>query len=166
MRNFRWQIEGVLAGSNIPKRRGHYKRIIKEGIRVVVTLTEHPLSEGAIEFLEPKGVKLHHCPVDDHTAPTLDQLRWFVKLVDKYRAKGWSVLVHCKAGCGRAGTFLTAYLIHSENLSADDAYALMRGKIRHINRVICWREPNKEQRALLHEYARSLRRRKPHSKRS
>jgi hypothetical protein len=32
----------------------------------------------------------------------------------------------------------------------------MRKKIRGINRFICWREPNKEQRARLGEFAESL----------
>lgn len=122
----------------------------------MVTLTENPLSTGAYEFLEPKGVTLHHCPVIDHTAPTLEQLHWFVRLVEKYRAKNQPVLVHCKAGCGRAGTFLTAYLIFSEKLTAAYAYTEMRSKIRGINRFICWREPNKEQRARLKEFAQSL----------
>jgi atypical dual specificity phosphatase len=158
LRNFRWQIKGVLAGSNIPKRRRHYARIVKEGIRVVVTLTENPLKAEAYAFLEPKDITLHHCPVIDHTAATLEQLHWFVKLVDKYRAKNLPVLVHCKAGCGRAGTFLTAYLIHSEKLSAQDAYIKMRKKIRGINRFICWREPNKEQRVRLGEFAEFLQR--------
>ncbi len=153
MRNFRWQIKGVLAGSNIPKKRRDLVFLVEEGIRVIVSTTEKPLTPDAVEFLRSQGVTYHHQPVIDHTPPRLEQLEWFVKLVDEYRAKGLPVLVHCKAGCGRAGTFLTAYLIHSENLDADNALQKMRKLFRGINRFICWREPNGEQKQRLQEFA-------------
>lgn len=153
MRNFRWQIKGVLAGSNLPKRHRDQVFLVEEGIRVIVSLTENPLNPDSLEYLKSQGITYHHQPVNDHTAPRLEQLEWFVKLVDEYRAKGLPVLVHCKAGCGRAGTFLTAYLIHSEKLDADSALQRMRRLFRGINRLICRREPNKEQKQLLAEFA-------------
>ncbi|MFX1476002.1 MAG: dual specificity protein phosphatase family protein, partial [Promethearchaeota archaeon] len=132
---------------------------LKAGIRVIVSLTEDPLSADSLEFLKSQGIIYYHQPVVDHTPPRLEQLEWFVKLVDEYRAKGLPVLVHCRAGCGRAGTFLTAYLIHSENLNMETALHRMRRLFRGINRLICRSEPNEEQQHLLREFERARQKR-------
>ncbi|MFX1476005.1 MAG: dual specificity protein phosphatase family protein, partial [Promethearchaeota archaeon] len=156
MRNFRWQIKGVLAGANEPSGHRDTSFIVEKGIRVLVTLTEDPLAREDIAFLESQGVSYHHSPVLDGQAPTLRQLKWFVELVKESRAKEFPVLVHCRAGCGRAGTFISAYLIFTEGCSVKTAIRKVRRLFRSYYRLVCRGEPTQPQIAQLQEFAKQL----------
>ncbi|MDP9470276.1 MAG: dual specificity protein phosphatase family protein [Chloroflexota bacterium] len=121
MRGFYWLIEGALAGCSRPGYRhmvagssveaaldedlGWLKR---QGIEAVLSLTETPLVVGA---LERHGLAGLHLPVDDLTAPTPAQLAAALAFIDRHRALGQRVAVHCLVGQGRTGTVLAAYLI-------------------------------------------------------
>lgn len=91
-------------------------------IGAVLSLTETPLSEEALERFE---LKYLHLPVPDMTAPFPEQFQRALDFIDAQRALGRSVVVHCKVGQGRTATILAAYLIRS-GLSADEAIARLR----------------------------------------
>lgn len=82
-----------------------------------------------------------------------------MELVKESRAKDLPVLVHCRAGCGRAGTFLAAYLIFSEGCSVKTAIRKVRRLFRSYYHLVCRGEPTKPQIARLHEFAKQLRNR-------
>lgn len=127
MQGFYWLIEGVLAGCPRP---GDGARmdpgrdddtavaaldadldwLREHGIRALLTLTETPLQVSA---LERHGFATLHLPVDDLTAPTPEQLEMALAFIDRQRAAGRAVAVHCKVGQGRTGCVLAAYLIRS-----------------------------------------------------
>ncbi len=135
MESFYWLIEGALAGCGRPggldgRERGGYRRdgagspeererarraldadlswLKEHGIGAVLSLTETPLADGAIERHGLDGL---HLPVDDLTAPTPEQLDRALAFIDAQRAHGRRVAVHCLMGQGRTGTVLAAYLV-------------------------------------------------------
>jgi atypical dual specificity phosphatase len=124
MRGFYWLVDGVLAGCSRPggRRRSEPSGsadatavldadlawLRERGIGAVLSLTETPLSTGALARHDLTEL---HLPVDDLRAPTPDQLRTALAFIDRQRALGRAVAVHCLVGQGRTGTVLAAYLV-------------------------------------------------------
>lgn len=65
---------------------------------------EEVTKSGSIEHLE---MFMH-----DGTNPTAQNVRDFIKLVDRLNSKDLAVAIHCRAGLGRTGTMIAAYLIY------------------------------------------------------
>jgi atypical dual specificity phosphatase len=142
MHGFYWLIEGELAGCSRP---GGAARPLwgpgeavsgaalaadltwlrERGIGALLTLTETPLPTAA---LARHGLESLHLPVDDLTAPSPEQLDRALAFIDRQRASGRAVAVHCKVGQGRTGCVLAAYLIRSGATSED--------ALRHL-RAVC-----------------------------
>ncbi len=124
MLNFSYLIAGVLAGSSMPRGRQDLKRLVNEGIQVLITAMEYSLNE---DLLKEVGLEYHYFPVLPYGTPSLQHINDFVDLVNTNRAKNRPVAVHCYMGWGRTGTLLAAYLI-SEGLSASEAIDKVREK--------------------------------------
>lgn len=56
--------------------------------------------------------------------------------MDEYLCKGLNVVVHCKGGLGRAGTFAASCLIYSKH-SAKNAINLVRNTRKNIINNLC-----------------------------
>eukprot|EP01087_Luapelamoeba_hula_P000229 TRINITY_DN1014_c0_g1_i1.p1 TRINITY_DN1014_c0_g1~~TRINITY_DN1014_c0_g1_i1.p1 ORF type:complete len:209 (+),score=33.61 TRINITY_DN1014_c0_g1_i1:66-692(+) len=171
--NFSFVLDGELAGCGVL---GYFRdlgtdaqALQRAGIDTVVSLTEWALDASV---LSSHGVPHYkHLPIPDFHAPTLDQVHEFVAYVDAHttgaaestrgeaeiegeregqEAKGaqvrGGVVVHCFGGSGRTGTMLAAYLVHRQNLQAEEAIQLVR-KLRP--RSI----ETKNQCAVIEEYA-------------
>ena len=93
-----------------------------QGISAVLTLTETPLDQAALDRHE---MEVLHLPVPDLTAPFPEQFDRALVFIDRQRMMGRTVAVHCLVGQGRTATVLAAYLIRS-GASADEAIAEMR----------------------------------------
>lgn len=138
VRGFYWLIDGALAGAGRP---GGWRRnatvddpallaaldadlaaLRQRGIEAVLTLTETPLAGGALERHDLVGL---HLPIDDLQAPTPDQFRAALAFIDRQRALGRPVVVHCLVGQGRTGSVLAAYLIRG-GLDAPTALRQLR----------------------------------------
>ncbi|MFX1565140.1 MAG: dual specificity protein phosphatase family protein [Promethearchaeota archaeon] len=124
MLNFSYLIPGVLAGSSLPRGREDLERLVKEGIKVLITAMEDSLNE---DLVYDVGLEYHYFLVLPYGTPSLNQISDFVDLVNTNRAKNRPVAVHCYMGWGRTGTFLAAYLI-SEGLSVEEAINEVRVK--------------------------------------
>ena len=100
--------------------------------------------------VEALGIRFSSEEIEDFEAPTMEQARRIVGWVREDLAAGRAVVVHCRAGLGRAGAIAACVLIE-EGLSADDAIATVRyfrfGAIQ-----------SKAQEDLIHEYARETKR--------
>ncbi|KAI0052624.1 phosphatases II [Auriscalpium vulgare] len=76
-------------------------------------------------FLE-RGIDHMELYFDDGTNPTDDIIRRFIDVSDEIISAGGSVAVHCKAGLGRTGTLIGAYLVWKYGFTASEAIAFMR----------------------------------------
>lgn len=165
MHGFYWLIEGGLAGCARPgHRRGRSAAgngpgpadapvppnpldedlawLRSQGIGAVLSLTETPLTRGA---LARHGLEELHLAVDDLTAPTPGQLEQALEFIDRQRSWGQGVAVHCLVGQGRTGTVLAAYLIRG-GLSPE-------ASLREVRSVCPGAVGSREQEAALHAFA-------------
>ncbi|KAL9579135.1 MAG: hypothetical protein Q9212_005286 [Teloschistes hypoglaucus] len=78
-------------------------------------------------YFEALGIQHLDMIFDDGTCPTLSMVRRFIKLAHEIiTVKGRSIAVHCKAGLGRTGCLIGAYLIYRHGFTANEVIAFMR----------------------------------------
>lgn len=63
---------------------------------------------------------------EDGTCPELPMVREFIGLVEEMADVDKVVAVHCKAGLGRTGCLIGAYLIYKHSFTANEVIAFMR----------------------------------------
>lgn len=73
------------------------------------------------------GIKHLDMIFDDGTCPPLNLVKKFIKLAhDTITIKRRNIAVHCKAGLGRTGCLIGAYLIYRHGFTANEVMAYMR----------------------------------------
>ncbi len=111
-RGFHWLLPGVLAGTPEPGMMHDLEYDLSllrtAGITLLVTLTETPLDD---EVLEAQGIKSLFFPIVDMHAPSQRAAYDLCGLIELQIQRGERIAFHCKAGLGRTGTLLCAYLI-------------------------------------------------------
>ncbi|KAG8783811.1 cell division control protein 14 [Serendipita sp. 405] len=95
----------------------------KKGVQLVVRLN-HALYDKQ-HFID-HGMDHLELYFDDGTNPTDDIVRKFIQVSDPIVSSGGVVAIHCKAGLGRTGTLIGAYLIWKYGFTANEAIAFMR----------------------------------------
>lgn len=119
--NFSWLIEEKLAGSGIPTSLHEFDWLLNQGVKSIVTMTENPLPSewtNKIDYL--------HVPTEDFHAPDMEGIDSAVEFIQNQIENDQSVMVHCAAGLGRAGTILACYFIKYQNYSSKDAIEKIR----------------------------------------
>jgi len=121
--SFTWVKDGKLAASGYPSSRAQILWLKGQGIASILTLTEEPLPP---EWLEGTGIRSRHIAMVDHEPPSITGLGEAVSVVEEEVLGGRPILVHCLAGKGRTMCVVGAYLMKTENVSADGALEIVR----------------------------------------
>jgi len=102
-------ISGQIAVGRAPMSYADLDAIRRQGVDAIVNLCGeycdlHELEAG-------RGFEVYYLPIPDECAPDLAALEKGLAWLDEAVYLGKKVLIHCRFGIGRTGTFLTAYLI-------------------------------------------------------
>ncbi|MFM8274635.1 MAG: dual specificity protein phosphatase 23 [Gemmata sp.] len=114
---FSWVDQPRLAALAHPRSAEDLRWLRRNGIDVLVSLTEDPLPR---TWVNDAGLLAVSVPVPDMAAPSDRQLDHIVATIRRANESGMGVAVHCAAGLGRTGTALAAYLV-AGGLPARDA---------------------------------------------
>ena len=83
----------------------------KHSIGCMVRLNRAHYTVNELNQSESIEIELVEMFMHDGTNPTPRNVRDFINIVDLMSSKGLAVAVHCRAGLGRTGTMIAAYLI-------------------------------------------------------
>ena len=114
----------------------------KEGITAEISLEKDRIDA-------PFGIDFYvWIPIENHTAPTEDQLNFWVAVLEKLLEMKRKVYVHCQYGHGRAPTMVAAYYI-KQGKSIKEAIELIKKQrpTIHIEEI---------QKKALEEYKRKI----------
>ena len=104
----RW-ITTELAVGYAPRSHDDLATIRSQGIEAIVNLCAECYDLCDIE--KNAGFDVCHLPIPDEEAPALDDLEKALAWVTNRMKAGKKILVHCRFGIGRTGTFVAAYLM-------------------------------------------------------
>lgn len=119
--------DGIYIGTNQCCETHFDEKLGQEGITADISLEEDRIDA-------PFGVDFYcWMPVQDHEAPSREQLELGVSVLEKIVSMGKKVYVHCKNGHGRAPTLVAAYLVRKGQRPRDaEAFIKSRRPTIHL----------------------------------
>jgi atypical dual specificity phosphatase len=119
---FTWIDKPLLAAMAFPEDAEELHWLRRQGIEVVLSLSEDPPRR---DWINEAGLLLVHEPVEDMEAPTPEQLDRCLSAIRRAHDHRMAVAVHCTAGLGRTGVILACYLV-AGGMTAQNAIARIR----------------------------------------
>lgn len=124
---FRWVVPGMLAGTPQPGVVAPIDHDLilldRVGVTHLITLTETDMDQGT---LQRHHLKNTHLPIFDRKAPSTSQMHMLLVRMQRLMDAGEVLAVHCKAGLGRTGLVLAAWMIRDGGLSVEAAVERLR----------------------------------------
>jgi atypical dual specificity phosphatase len=124
---FHWIVPGKLAGCAEPGVSAaidyDMELLHNMGVTHLITLTEKDLDQNALARNKLSNL---HLPIYDREAPSMAQTYMLIRRMQVLLDQGAVLSVHCRAGIGRTGTILAAWLIREGGLSANNAIERLR----------------------------------------
>jgi len=128
----RWDwVDPQLALGALPTRR-ELERLRDAGVGGIVNMcSEFP---GHRETMARCGIEQIHLPTVDFQSPGLADIDAAIAFIQRIRAAGAKVYVHCKAGRGRGATVAIAYLMQTRGLTLEAAWRAVAAARPQIDR--------------------------------
>ena len=117
--------------------------IKKRGVDAIVNLCAEYCDLHEIEA--KTGFEVYYLPIPDENAPDMEDLEKALEWLDDAIHMGKKILIHCRFGIGRTGTFVTAYLVRK-----GFSLKVAQKKMKHI----CSSPESYKQWKFLKKYAR------------
>lgn len=102
-------ITDYLAVGCAPMSYVEFEAIREQGIDAIVNLCAEFCDLHEIE--EKSGFEVYYLPIPDENAPDMEDMEKALAWLDESIYLGKKILVHCRHGIGRTGTFVTSYLL-------------------------------------------------------
>ena len=130
-----WITESLAVG-HAPMSYAELDDIRSQGIDAIINLCGEFCDLHEIE--EKSGFEVYFIPIPDETAPDMSELEKGLDWLDEAIYLGKKVLVHCRHGIGRTGTFVTGYLIR-RGLGLKMAEKKLKGTRSQASNYSQWR---------------------------
>lgn len=111
----------------------------KYGIRGVVNFCEE--YRGPIGQYKRLGIEELYLPTTDHFEPSLDDLMTALSFIKRHEVQGKRVYVHCRAGHGRSGAAVFAWMLLKDPTVDLRQLNAQFGTVRNVRSTL-WKQPN------------------------
>lgn len=106
----RW-ITDYMAAGHAPLSYEDLDAIKAQGIDTIINLCGEYCDLHEIQ--QDRGFEVYYLPIADECAPDMEEMEKALDWLEQRVTQGHKVLVHCRFGVGRTGTFVSAFLMRT-----------------------------------------------------